>query len=96
MTVPLFGDPVPDILGEGYQALTVDLPDDDEGPVQATVVRHRAPRQTSRAVLYMHGFADYFFHTELRNSTPPAARTSTPSTCGSTVVRCARTKRRTG
>jgi len=65
VTVPLFGDPVPDILGEGYQALTVDLPEDDEGPVQATVVRHRAPRPTSRAVLYMHGFADYFFHTEL-------------------------------
>ena len=65
MESPVFGDPTPDILGTGYQAMTLDLPDDDEGVVQSTLVRFRANAATSRAVLYVHGFADYFFQTEL-------------------------------
>jgi alpha-beta hydrolase superfamily lysophospholipase len=65
MNGPVFGDPKPDILGTGYQAMTLDLADDDEGPVQSTLVRFRASAATSRAVLYVHGFADYFFQTEL-------------------------------
>jgi len=32
MNGPVFGDPKPDILGTGYQAMTLDLADDDEGP----------------------------------------------------------------
>ncbi len=65
MTKPVFGDPSPDILGEGYEAITIDLADDYEGPVQATLVRYRTDRSSSRGVLYVHGFADYFFQTEL-------------------------------
>ncbi len=61
----MFGDPTPDILGTGYQAMTLDLADDDEGGVQSTLVRFRASAATSRAVQYVHGFADYFFQTEL-------------------------------
>ena len=53
-----------DILGEPWEAETIGLPPDAEGPVVATLVRHRAPRATGRAVLHLHGFADYFFHTE--------------------------------
>ena len=45
-------------------AETITLPPDDEGPVVVTVVRRRAARPTGRAVLHVHGFADYFFHTE--------------------------------
>ena len=52
-----------DILGEPYTAETIPLPDDDEGPVEATLVCRRAGTGTDRAVLHLHGFADYFFQT---------------------------------
>ena len=53
----------PDILGPPYTVETIDLPDDAEGPVHATLVRRPAGEPTSRAVLHVHGFADYFFQT---------------------------------
>ena len=52
-----------DILGPPYTAETLELPDDDEGTVVATLVRRPAGRRTRRAVLHVHGFADYFFQT---------------------------------
>ena len=52
-----------DVLGSPYTAETIELPDDDEGPVVATLVRRPAGRRTNRAVLHVHGFADYFFQT---------------------------------
>jgi alpha-beta hydrolase superfamily lysophospholipase len=52
-----------DILGAPYTAETLELPDDDEGKVVATLVRRPAGRRTSKAVLHVHGFADYFFQT---------------------------------
>ena len=54
---------VPDVLGAPYTARTLELPDDDEGPVVATLVRRPSATPTTRAVLYVHGFADYFFQT---------------------------------
>lgn len=59
-----FADPVADVLGAGYESLTLPLPDDDEGVLVATVVRRRHPG-SRRAVLYVHGFADYFHQTSL-------------------------------
>jgi alpha-beta hydrolase superfamily lysophospholipase len=61
----LSSDPAPavDVLGEPYLAETLPLPDDDEGEVVATLVSRRAERPTGRAVLHVHGFADYFFQT---------------------------------
>lgn len=53
-----------DVLGEPWMAETIGLPPDDEGPVVATLVSRRAEQPTSRAVLHLHGFADYFFQTE--------------------------------
>ncbi|SCL18088.1 Lysophospholipase, alpha-beta hydrolase superfamily [Micromonospora nigra] len=53
------------MLGEPYERHTIDLGTDDEGPVVATLVRRRADRPTGRAVLYVHGFVDYFFQTHL-------------------------------
>lgn len=56
---------VPDVLGDGYEQTTIALgaDPDGEGQVDATLVRFRpagfAP--TGRAVLYVHGFTDYFF-----------------------------------
>jgi alpha-beta hydrolase superfamily lysophospholipase len=54
-----------DVLGPPYERHTIDLGTDDEGPVVATLVRRRANTPTGRAVLYVHGFVDYFFQTHL-------------------------------
>jgi len=56
------GDPH-DILGPPYTFETLELPDDDEGKVVATLVRRPAEHVTTKAVLHVHGFADYFFQT---------------------------------
>jgi alpha-beta hydrolase superfamily lysophospholipase len=52
-----------DVLGAPYERHTIDLGDDDEGAVVATLVRRRGERPSRRAVLYVHGFVDYFFQT---------------------------------
>jgi alpha-beta hydrolase superfamily lysophospholipase len=54
-----------DVLGMPYERHTIDLGTDDEGPVVATLVRRRADTPSRRAVLYVHGFVDYFFQTHL-------------------------------
>jgi alpha-beta hydrolase superfamily lysophospholipase len=53
-----------DILGPDYRAETISLPPDAEGAVVATLVKLAPARPNGRAVLHVHGFADYFFHTE--------------------------------
>jgi alpha-beta hydrolase superfamily lysophospholipase len=55
----------PDVLGTGYEAATLALAPDDEGEVVATLVRRRCDPPVQRAVLYVHGFVDYFFQTHL-------------------------------
>jgi alpha-beta hydrolase superfamily lysophospholipase len=55
----------PDVLGAPYQCQVIDLGHDDEGPVVATLVSRRTQAPTGRAVLYVHGFVDYFFQTHL-------------------------------
>ncbi|WP_370617274.1 alpha/beta hydrolase [Mumia sp. Pv 4-285] len=58
-----------DVLGDGYEQRRIDLgtDPDGEGAIDATLVRRvpRAGEQTTGAVLYVHGFTDYFFQTEL-------------------------------
>ncbi|MCM1071315.1 MAG: alpha/beta hydrolase [[Clostridium] fimetarium] len=57
----------PDILGDGYEARTVDQGRDYSGPVVSTIVRKLAPDSlaTGRGVLYVHGFNDYFFNARM-------------------------------
>jgi len=59
----------PDLLGPGYRVLTLPLAPDDEGDVVASLVRYAPPSdepvRPSRAVLYVHGWSDYFFQTGL-------------------------------
>ena len=64
---PAIGEPaVPDVLGDGWTARTITLRPDAEGEVVATLIRRaRPPEPTRRAVLYLHGFDDYFFQTHL-------------------------------
>ncbi|GAA2516419.1 alpha/beta hydrolase [Winogradskya humida] len=54
-----------DVLGPPYERHTIDLGSDDEGAVVATLVRRRGDTPSRRAVLYVHGFVDYFFQTHL-------------------------------
>jgi len=53
-----------DILGEPWRSETIPLADDFEGEVVATLVSRRRDEPTDRATLHVHGFSDYFFHTE--------------------------------
>ena len=68
-TTPQLGPWTADVLGDGYQQRRIDLGDDPdgEGEVEAVLVRRevRADEQVTGAVLYVHGFSDYFFQTDL-------------------------------
>ncbi|WP_309648607.1 alpha/beta hydrolase [Nocardioides sp.] len=55
---------IPDILGDPWLSETFTLRPDSEGEVVATMVSHRSTGGNRGAVLHVHGFADYFFHTE--------------------------------
>ena len=54
-----------DVLGDGYEQLNLSFANDYEGEVCATLVRKKAAQTTTKAVLYIHGFIDYFFQTEM-------------------------------
>ncbi|MCV0333897.1 MULTISPECIES: alpha/beta hydrolase [Microbacterium] len=69
---------IPDVLGDEFEQLTLDLGTDDQGPVVATLVRAlpKRPGLWARAsgnrppldgvdVLYVHGWSDYFFQKRL-------------------------------
>jgi alpha-beta hydrolase superfamily lysophospholipase len=53
----------PDVLGAEYESIRLTFEDDAEGEVVATLVSRRAPGR--KAVLYVHGFVDYFFQAHL-------------------------------
>lgn len=65
----------PDHLGSPFEQLTLDLAPDDEGPVTATLVRSLPATGTDAKsaalllsganVLYVHGWSDYFFQTNV-------------------------------
>lgn len=66
MTSPVWQ---PDVLGPDFASLAIPLgaDPDGEGDITATLVRHLArPEPPARgAVLYVHGFTDYFFQRHL-------------------------------
>lgn len=51
----------PDRLLPGFEALELEFPPDYDGPVLATLVRLPVANAPRGAVLYVHGFSDYFF-----------------------------------
>ena len=51
----------PDRLLPSFEALELEAPDDYDGRVVATLVRLPVPEARRGAVLYVHGFIDYFF-----------------------------------
>lgn len=54
----------PDIL-DGFEDKTFTFSDDYDGPVTAHLIRKLAEQPSKKAVLYVHGFVDYFFQEEL-------------------------------
>lgn len=53
-----------DIL-PGYEARYVNQGDAFDGPCRSTIVRRKSVRPSGRAYLYIHGFNDYFFQSEM-------------------------------
>jgi alpha-beta hydrolase superfamily lysophospholipase len=58
-----FEAPVDELLGPPYTAETIDFDEDEQGPIVTTLVKRVADAPTRKAVLYVHGFNDYFFNT---------------------------------
>jgi len=54
-----------DILGNGFRQCIIPLNNDYEGEAIATLIRCKADKSTKNAILYVHGFNDYFFQKEL-------------------------------
>jgi alpha-beta hydrolase superfamily lysophospholipase len=54
-----------DILGKGFKQATIVQSPDYEGSVTCTIVRKTTPEKSDKAVLYVHGFNDYFFQEEM-------------------------------
>lgn len=54
-----------DTLGTDFEQLTIPLKADKEGPVVATLVRRLTTKPRGTAILYIHGFNDYFFQREM-------------------------------
>ena len=50
---------------EGFWALTLTFEPDYDGPVSATLIRRPLHRERECAVLYLHGYVDYFFQAHL-------------------------------
>ncbi len=57
-----------DVLGGDYVCRTVAMPDDYSGKVVTTVVKKQSNPAGATAVLYVHGYNDYFFQKELGDS----------------------------
>ena len=58
----------PDTLGNGYFSRTIEQPDDYEGKVVCTLIKKEKLAGSNKAVLYVHGYNDYFFQTQLGDS----------------------------
>lgn len=54
-----------DILGEEFEQYIIKLEDDYEGKAIATLVRRLSAHPSGIAILYIHGFNDYFFQEEM-------------------------------
>lgn len=55
----------PDVLGGDFLQTTLHFPNDYEGAVTATLCKKVSTKATQSAVLYIHGFNDYFFQAEM-------------------------------
>lgn len=56
---------VEDILGNDFEQCKIELTDDYEGRAECTLIHRLSHSATDKAVLYIHGFNDYFFQAEM-------------------------------
>ena len=54
-----------DILGDEYEMSQVDMLEDYSGKVVSTIIKKNVNDSTTKAVLYIHGYNDYFFQKEM-------------------------------
>ncbi len=54
-----------DILENGFESVKINQDEDYEGEVICTIIRKKIIPHKNKAVLYIHGFNDYFFQTEM-------------------------------
>lgn len=54
-----------DILGPTFQYISIPMPDDYTGKVRCTIIRKLADKPSDKAIVYVHGYSDYFFQTEM-------------------------------
>ena len=50
---------------EEYRFFTIPQADDYEGKVVSTFIAHKSNEHRSKAVLYLHGYNDYFFQYQM-------------------------------
>ncbi|WP_106830475.1 alpha/beta hydrolase [Parabacteroides pacaensis] len=62
------GQYMPDYLGEEYTCRVFQMPDDYDGKVVTTLIKKKQHPAKEKAFLYVHGYNDYFFQTELADS----------------------------
>lgn len=64
--IPVYAQYSVDVLGEGFECRTLKMTSDYDGDVVCTLIRKPLhPKKTTKAVLYVHGFNDYFFQSEM-------------------------------
>lgn len=56
---------IEDILGSGFEQCKIRLKDDYEGVASSTLIRRIATAESDKAILYVHGFNDYFFQSAM-------------------------------
>lgn len=57
-----------DLLGDDYVNRTINMPDDYQGKVTCTLIKKVDTLHTDKAILYIHGYNDYFFQSQLGDS----------------------------
>lgn len=53
---------------ENYRFFTIPQADDYEGKVVSTFIAHKSNKERNKAVLYLHGYNDYFFQYQMGDS----------------------------
>lgn len=54
-----------DVLGGRFEMQTLNMPDDYAGKVITTIIKREASKPSHKALLYVHGYNDYFFQSQL-------------------------------
>lgn len=88
----IYAQYVPDILGDNYLRRTIQMPDDYEGKVVCTLVKKPQLPEAKQAILYIHGYNDYFFQKQLGDSVNAHGYNFYAMTSASTDARYCRTR----